>query len=116
MENTLTRSPARKSLLIELWRQRVGVPITETLPVTKKEIREEVRAKVRTTKDDYNIMDEESVGIASQLVMDALRPEVERESDILLSQREKATLARERDMYRWEVGKRNGAWLIIQNN
>lgn len=99
MQN-LIKSPARVSFIRELYYARMGVPIPNLLPVTKKEIRSDVKEAVATTRDDSEIVDEEIRGVTPELVFDSVRVVGESESAILLDRKERAKLRAEVEAFR----------------
>lgn len=110
--NPLVKSPLRTSLIREMYYARLGINVLPGLiPVPKREIREVTKA-VAITNDDNRIIDEEIDGVKSELSFDSVGSQGESESEILLTRKEKAQIARDVDALRWSLGKNRNTWLV----
>ncbi len=72
-----------------------GVALTSLLPVSRAEIKDIAAQVVAATRDDESIIDEHVQGMSPSIIEEKVSAHAERETDILLSHKERAQLARE---------------------
>ncbi len=107
-----------KSERLALIRSRANVilglaMVSGLMSVSRAEIREDAANVTRTTKDDCDIIDEEIAGFAPSIPEEKASVTVLRESEILLTEKEKRQVRRDVDAVRWQEAKKRNSWLII---
>jgi hypothetical protein len=102
---------ARKNLIRTRYLALFGVAISGLMPVSTAEIAQEARAIVKNRVSDT--IEEEEMEMPSQLSFDSPAIRGDKDSEILLSETEKARLTRDVDAFHWQKGKARGMWLVV---